>query len=312
MRQVLELRQPLFPACVDVYNTHAGSRLRHFQPAFAGQIPVRPRGASLPAPCPAACPPSGNRSQTRLESQPRGSTPRRRPHRRVPGPPEPAAGETGGAGAGRACARHAPGRAGVTDSSSPHRKWATARREEPAVAWRLRAFGRGFERLALPTPRHGTGRQRAAAAPGLHDAAALAAPPRDGLRVQGGDRSLGGEVARDPAAAGSQVGASGAPPSPAREDGRGRGRCHPAGPSEPPAPPAQVPGARPSEHRLLPPPCAQPSCGSFPRSSCFASPAVFKLRDFCSVRLEFVSIYEGKKSGRRWMMECGVYCKHLG
>lgn len=116
-------------------------------------------------------------------------------------------------------AAHAPrtrqARARVTDASSPHRKWAPARREEPAVAWRLRAFGSGFERLARPSPRHGEGGRRgAAAAPGLRDAVAPAAPLRDGLRVQGGDGSLGRQVARDPAAAGSQVGAAGPARSP--------------------------------------------------------------------------------------------------
>lgn len=37
--------------------------------------------------------------------------------------------------------------------------------------------------------------------------------------------------------------------------------------------------------------------GPSSRSSYFASPADFKLRDFCLIRLGFISIYEGKKVG---------------
>lgn len=78
------------------------------QPSWA-TVPVGPRGASLPAPCPTACPLSESRSQTRLGSQPRSSTFRHRPHLRGSGPVRVSA--RGRPGRRRSCTRMRPAQA---------------------------------------------------------------------------------------------------------------------------------------------------------------------------------------------------------
>lgn len=193
------------------------SRFCHLQPHLVGQNPTSVSPPGVPHPRAESL-----RSRWR---DPPGHQPssalRRRLARTWPrGPPSGAPGTAAERSAHALGTRQAPAR--VTDSRSPHRKWAVARREEPAVAWRLWAEGAGSEGLALPCPHHGKGRRRSAAALGLHGALALAARSPDGLRVQGGDGPLGRQVAGDPAAAGGQVRECGPDPPPSPRGGRVR------------------------------------------------------------------------------------------
>lgn len=167
---------------------------------------------------PAAAPPSilttAQRPQ-RTRRPPRGS-----PHC-VPGPPLPR--------------MRMPTTGRVTDCSSPHRKWAAGYQEEQTLAWLL----------ALPSARHGAGRSRegTAAAPTFRRAVARPARRQHGDCVQGGDRTLGCEVARDPAAAGGQVGAQAGRAPPPRSGGGRRRRAEGPG----------IPETSPSGKMLLRP-----------------------------------------------------------
>lgn len=110
-----------------------------------------------------------------------------------------------------------PTTGGLTDCSSPHRKWTAEHREDQTVAWRL----------ALPSACLGAGQSHEGdeAAPALRRAVARPARRQHGDCVQGGDRPLDCEVARDPAAAGGQVGAQARL---APRPGSGGGRRDPA------------------------------------------------------------------------------------
>lgn len=205
-----------------------------------------------------------------------------------------------------------PGQGRVTDSSSPHRKWATARREEPAAAWRLRALVSRSDQLAFPFLRHGKGRQCDAAAPRRHGALALAALLRHGLGVQGSDSPLGCEVARDPAAAGDQVGASWSLCR-SRRGGRARkglgARWDLDGSSDAVlAPLLQVLSCVALEASPTSlPPRAQLSCAiPFPPAvRTLPCPRFLKLRGRCLIRLDCMCIYYIKKE-EEWVMESGV------
>lgn len=253
----MNLNRPYFPLLqmwiVSLLVPAFASRFWHLQPALVGRDPSAVSGCS-PGVHGSAREPVADL----LENQPRSSTFPHCRHLRGSGPARVRLwGIPEGAGAGRACARHTPGPGRVTDSSSPRRKWATARREEPAVAWRLRASGSWSERLAPSSPCHGKkGYHRGAAAPGVHDSVALAAPLRDGLRVQVGDGPLGCEVARDSAAAGGQVGAGrtlcGAPRGGRARRGWGRAETLTAPPTPSLHRCSRCPRAWLSEHHLLP------------------------------------------------------------
>lgn len=205
--------------------------------------------------------------------------------------------------------------AGITDSSSPHRKWATARREEPAVAWRLRACPSpgpsgsrfplrvmakaanavplllGSTTLWLSVLRFGT-----ASAPKAVTAHLAAKWPETPLLLEARWVRAGHSA---------ESGAEGGPA------GLGAPRA-PGGFSEPPLPRrSRRPGARPSEHHLRPcravrgaPQVRSPAVHTLPR------PRFVKLRDFCLIRLEFINTYE-RKEKEEWVVECGVYCKHF-
>lgn len=208
---------------------------------------------------PAAAPPSilttAQRPQ-RTRRPPGGS-----PHC-VPGPPLPR--------------MRMPTTGRVTDCSSPHRKWAAGYQEEQTLAWLL----------ALPSARHGAGRSRegTAAAPTFRRAVARPARRQHGDCVQGGDRTLGCEVARDPAAAGGQVGAqAGRAPPPRSGGGRRRRAEGPGIPetspparccSDPVSPRTRVPsdpmsiqsGRRHSEVASRPTPASPYICGLLERA----------------------------------------------